>query len=185
MALALTEAFARDIDLRSNPARPGPELKPTEFQEAGVVLERGGVKVSAIPVDHVEDSYGYRIDYEGRSVVISGDARPSDTLITAAADVDLLVHEIMAIAEEALKSRPAAAQSMMRRVLSTHTTPPQAAEILRKSEPRLAVFNHVSLNGITGEEVLHEIRSTYDGRVEMGEDLMTIEVGEDITVQRR
>lgn len=185
LAQGLAETFKRDIDLRANPARPGPELKPTEFKEAGVVLERGGVKVSAIPVEHVEDSYGFRIDYEGRSVVISGDTRPSETLTTAATDADLLVHEIMAIGEELLASRPAAAQSMMRRVLSTHTTPAQVTEVLRQSGPRLAAFNHVSLNGITEEEVLEEIRSTYDGRVEMGEDLMTIIVGEEITVRRR
>lgn len=185
MAVGLAEAFARDIEIRSNPERPGPELKPKEFKEAGVVLERGGVKVTAFSVDHVEDSYGYRIDYEGRSVVISGDARPSKTLVTAATDVDLLVHEIMAIGEALFKTRPPAAQTMMSGVLSTHTTPAQAAEILRKIEPRLAVFNHVALSGITEGEVMDEIRSKYDGRVEMGEDLMTIVIGDEITVRRR
>lgn len=185
MALGITEAFARDVELRSNAARPGPELKPKEFLEVGVVLERGGVRVTAFPVDHVEDSYGYRVDYKGSSVVISGDARPSETLLTAATDVDVLVHEIMAIGEELLQSRPEAAESMMRRVLSTHTTPVQMAEILRVAGPRLAVFNHVSLNGITEEEVLGLIRSTYDGRIEMGEDLMTVVIGDEITVQRR
>lgn len=185
MALGLTEAFARDIDLRSNPARPGPRLEPKEFQKAGVLLERGGVRVTAFPVDHVEDSYGYRIDYKGSSVVISGDARPSETLVAAATGVDLLVHEIMAIANESIDARPAAAQSMMRRVLATHTTPAQMADILREAAPRLAVFNHVSLNGITEEEALRVIRATYDGRVEMGEDLMTIVVGDELTVRRR
>lgn len=185
MAGGLSEAFSRDIALRAGPARPGPELHPIEFPGAGVVLERGGVRVTAIPVDHVEDSYGYRIDFESRSVVISGDARPTETLVTAATGVDLLVHEIMAIEESLLASRPAAAQSMMRRVLSTHTTPLQAAEILRQARPRLSVFNHVSLNGITEREVVNGIRSVYDGRVEMGEDLMTIVIGDEITIRTR
>lgn len=195
MAAGLAEAFARDIEiraaferdmeLRSNQARQGPQLVPKEFHEAGVVLERGGVRVTAFPVDHVEDSYGYRVDYKGASVVISGDARPSETLVTAATDADLLVHEIMALGEEWIESRPEAAQSMMRQVLSTHTTPAQMAEILREAGPRLAVFNHVALIGITEGEVLDVIRSTYDGRMEMGEDLMTILIGDEIEVRRR
>lgn len=185
MARGLAEAFARDVELRSNPARAGPQLKPNEFQQAGLVLGRGGVRVTAFPVEHVEDSYGYRVDYGDVSVVISGDARPSKTLVVAATGVDLLVHEIMAMGETFIESRPAAAQSMMRRVLSIHTSPAQVAEVLRKAEPRLAVFNHVSLNGITEEEALGEIRSAYDGRVEMGADLMTIVVGDEITVGRR
>lgn len=187
MARGLSEAFAKDIELRTShpvPGRSGPELKPTEFQEAGVVLERGGVKVTAFPVNHVPDSYGYRIDYEGHSVVISGDTSPSETLLAAATDVDLLVHEIMAMGEKFLASRPPAARSGMRSVLSTHTTPPQAAEILRETGPRLAVFTHVALIGVSKGDVLEKIRSRYDGRVEMGEDLMTIMVGDEVTVQR-
>ncbi len=185
MVHGITEAFAKDVKLRANPARPGPELKAIEFEESGIVFERGGLKVTAFPVDHVEESYGYRIDYEGWSVVISGDAQPSETVIIAATGVDLLVHEIMAIGERLIESRPAAAQLMMHRVLSTHTTPAQVAEILRRAGPRLAVFNHVSLNGISEEEVLKKIRSTYDGSVEVGKDLMTITVGEEVTIRDR
>ena len=67
------------------------EIKP------GVAFEQNGVKITAIEVDHapVEPAYGYRIDYEGRSVVLSGDTRIFDNLVRAAAGVDLLVHEVV------------------------------------------------------------------------------------------
>jgi ribonuclease Z len=47
------------------------------------VYQSAGVKVSAFLVDHhpVEPAFGYRVDYRGRSVAISGDTRPSDNLV--------------------------------------------------------------------------------------------------------
>lgn len=185
LVYGITEAFAKDVQLRANPARPGPELKAIKFEEPGVVFDRGGVKVTAIPVDHVQDSYAYRIDYAGRSVVISGDASPSDSLIAAATEVDLLVNEIMDIQENFLESRPPEIQLIMHKVLSTHTTPLQAANMLPQVKPRLVVFNHVSLIEISEDQVLKKIRSSYEGRVEIGKDLMTITVGEEVIIGDR
>src|SRR5262245_3260773 len=41
----------------------------------GVVLEKGGVKITAFEVDHtpIKPAFGYRIDHAGRSVKLSGD----------------------------------------------------------------------------------------------------------------
>jgi ribonuclease Z len=49
-------------------------------------------------VDHtpVKPAFGYRIDYSGRSVVLSGDTRISENLIGHAQNVDLLIHEVFA-----------------------------------------------------------------------------------------
>lgn len=185
LADGLTRAFSRDRELRSNPRRPGPALEAREFTDAGVVFERNGVRVTAFAVDHVPDSYGYRIDFGGRAVVISGDARPSESLLKAAAGADLLVLELMAIDEKFLKSRPEQMQQTMRAVLATHTTPMQAGEMLSRARPRLGVFNHVSLAGINEEQAMAEVRTLYDGKVEMGVDLMTLVVGAEITVERR
>ncbi len=57
------------------------------------MYDRGGVRVTAFDVDHaaVENALGYRIDYAGRSVVLSGDTRFSENLIDHAQEVDLLV----------------------------------------------------------------------------------------------
>ena len=60
------------------------------------MFERGGVKVTAFQVDDapVRPALGFRIDYGGRSVVLSGDTRVSEELIRYAQGVDLLVHEV-------------------------------------------------------------------------------------------
>lgn len=62
--------------------------------DEGVVYEKDGVKITAFEVDHkpTKPAFGYRIDYGGRSVVLSGDTGFSENLIQYAQGVDLLVH---------------------------------------------------------------------------------------------
>ena len=99
MVSHLVQAFEFDIRFRisDDKARPEGAVINTHEIKPGVAFEQNGVKITAIEVDHapVEPAYGYRIDYEGRSVVLSGDTRISDNLVRAAAGVDLLVDEVV------------------------------------------------------------------------------------------
>jgi len=65
-----------------------------------------------------------------------------------------------------------------------HVTPEQAGEIFARTSPRLAVYSHIVLPIATEAELLRATRTTYDGRVEVGEDLMVIVVGDTIDTQR-
>ena len=70
----------------------------TEFTE-GVVYQKDGVKVTAFKVNHGElivPAFGFRIDYGGRSVAISGDTKFNENLIKHATGVDLLIHQVAA-----------------------------------------------------------------------------------------
>src|SRR5262252_4961468 len=95
----LQEAFAfdihvrRDVDERFSPE--GIRVLATDIRE-GVVYEANGVKVTAFLVDHapVAPAFGYRVDYRGHSVSLSGDTRPSDSLVKASEGVDVLIHEV-------------------------------------------------------------------------------------------
>lgn len=191
LAEGLRQAFQWDISARrarEGLPEAGVELSATELTP-GVVLERGGVTVTAFLVDHgehLEPAYGYRVDYQGRSVVISGDTRPSDNLVRHASGVDVLVHEVFA-AQAQLLDKSAAA----RRVLDVHTTPEDAGRIFSRVKPRLAVYSHLvlfsndpAISPPRVEDILSRTRTTYTGRVESGEDLMVIEIGEDIAVRR-
>src|SRR3546814_13830888 len=60
-----------------------------------VVYDAEGLRVTAFAVDHrpVRPAVGYRFDYKGRSVVISGDTAASRSLEAAAKNAELLIHE--------------------------------------------------------------------------------------------
>ncbi|MBV8849602.1 MAG: MBL fold metallo-hydrolase, partial [Methylobacteriaceae bacterium] len=96
----LERAYWDDIRIRYQDEKypmEGVTIAPSEFSEDGIVYEHNGVKVMAFEVDHgvfIKPAYGYRVDYDGRSVVISGDTRFSENLIKNAMGVNLLVHEV-------------------------------------------------------------------------------------------
>ena len=64
--------------------------------ERGVVLEDGAVRVSAAPTDHapVRPTVGFRVEEDGRSVVIAGDTVPCEGLDSLCAGADMLVHTV-------------------------------------------------------------------------------------------
>lgn len=178
----LEKAFAFDIhvrrDLDEKISPDGIKFKATDVQE-GTVYEQHGVKITAFLVDHgpVKPSFGYRLDYGGRSVVLSGDTRPSENLIKFSKGVDLLIHE--AIDADALR-RLAPSEQLFKAIVEHHTTPEQAAEVFNRTKPRLAVFSHSPGT----QSILEKARAGYAGRVEMGEDLMSIDIGDDIRITR-
>jgi ribonuclease Z len=81
----LKKAYADDLRIRwdhEHFAMEAIAIAPSEFREGCAVYSRNGVTVTAFEVDHgkyIKPAYGYRVDYAGRSVVISGDTRYSDT----------------------------------------------------------------------------------------------------------
>jgi ribonuclease Z len=188
MMTLLEQAFEFDIRIRRSHERANPAgivVVARDIVE-GVIHEAGGVKVTAFEVDHdpVKPAFGFRIDHGGRSVVLSGDTRVSPNLIRHAQGVDLLVHEVV-VPASLRRTYPNAPADILSRIVSYHVTPEQAGEVFARTKPRLAVYSHVVLPNATADEIMAGTRTTYSGAVEIGEDLMTIEVGETIAVRRR
>jgi ribonuclease Z len=179
----LQRAFAFDIHTRRDVDEHFPAAGITvvshDVQE-GTVFEAHGVRVTAFLVDHgpVRPALGYRIDYGGRSVVLSGDTRVSENLIRHARGTDVLVHEV--IDPDALRNRPdSPSAAAVAAIIAHHTTPEQAGEVFRRVAPRLAVYSHAP----NSERVLAQTRTTYAGPLQGPEDLLTIVIGEQITVR--
>ena len=136
-------------------------------------------------MDHapIYPAFGFRVDYAGRSVVISGDTRFSENLISKARGADVIIHEV--IADDLLRSHSPANSEVMERVIAHHTTPQQAGQVFTRLAPRLAVFTHIIPVTAGPKELIPAVRQTYSGPLEVGEDLMVINIGEQVTVQRR
>lgn len=189
MTRSLRDAYAVDVRARAQAGIPDAAvaIEGRDITE-GVVLERAGVRVVAFDVDHGTPpmpALGYRVEFGGRAVVISGDTRPSEKLIQFAKGADVLIHEVMA-ATPAAAATPAVA-----RIVASHTSPEQAGVIFARVQPRLAVFTHVSLVSAPErrqallDTLVTRTQSAYSGRVVIGEDLMTIVVGETVEVRKR
>ncbi len=181
----LEQAYTYDIGVRvanDRASREGAMLLTRDVGE-GVIWERDGVKVSAFEVDHapVKPALGYRIDYAGRSVVLSGDTRVSDNLIRHAQGVDLLVHEVFV--PETLQ-RAGVPPERAKNIIDYHVTPEQAGEVFTRAKPKLAVYSHICMPSALEQDLLPTTRRTYAGPLELGEDLMVIEVGDRINVRR-
>ena len=179
----LQQAFGFDIHMRRDvdehlPAG-GISVLSHDVGEDTVFHERG-VIVTAFLVDHgpVQPALGYRVDYGGHSVVLSGDTRVSENLVRHARGTDVLIHEVLD--PDAIRARPdRPSDEVVAAIIAHHTTPEQAGEVFRRVAPRLAVYSHAP----NTEQVLARTRTTYPGPLQGAEDLLTIVVGDQVTVR--
>jgi ribonuclease Z len=179
----LEKAYQADIDIRhKDEGEPleGIRTEVTEFKAPGVVWSKDGVTVTAVENDHgalIKPSFGYKVAFEGRSVVISGDTRPVPSIVEAARGADLLIHEVAAARE------PLLAIPFFRAVIDHHTTPADAGRTFAEARPKLAVYTHIVLLSNkdnpepTIDDVVQETRKTYDGPLVVGTDLMSFDIG--------
>ncbi len=150
-------------------------------EETGIILKDGGLTVTAIRVDHspVEPAVGYRFDYKGRCITVSGDTVPSAALAKAARGCDLLVHEALQprltrILGKAAKDagNPGIAK-VMADIEDYHTTPEQAAEIAQQAGARMLALTHIvpplRLRALEGP-FLGDARSRFDGELRIMAD---------------
>ena len=185
----LLEAFQFDIHMRRDVdemlSPEGISVIGNDIQQ-GVAFQMDGVRVTAFDVEHgpVKPALGYRIDYAGRSVALSGDTCFSENLIEHARGVDLLVHEVLA--PEAFQAQsPHLSPPLIQRVMDHHVTPEQAGEVFSRVMPKLAVYSHIVPAHGVDQEIIEGTRKTYSGEFAVGVDLMAIEVGDEVEIVRR
>jgi ribonuclease Z len=155
--------------------------------EAAVVFDADGLRVTAFAVDHqpVEPAYGYRFDYHGRSVVISGDTKKSANLIRHAQGADILVHEALAkqmiapVIEYAKENGLSRWAKLTSDVGTYHTSPIEAAETAKAANVRMLVLTHIVpplANYLARRMFLRGVSSAWDGSVELGYDGMHLKM---------
>ena len=186
----LERAYALDIKIRIADERlplSGIATDVTEFDRDGVVYEADGVKVIAFEVDHgdvIKPCYGYRFEYGGRAAVLSSDTRYNQNVIKYGRGADLLVHEVAMARPELMK------EAYVQRIIGHHTTPYDCGRVFAQTRPKLAAYTHVvqlasrTVPPPSIEDMMEETRRTYDGPLVMGEDLMSFEIGDSVTVRR-
>ncbi|MDB5704526.1 MAG: fold metallo-hydrolase [Sphingomonas bacterium] len=160
-------------------------LPPAGHGDSVVLIDDGGVKITAFRVNHkpVEPAVGYRFDYKGRSVVLSGDTVPTPSLIAAAKGADVLVHEALQPNLVALLTRGLAAKGqanmaqVTRDIIGYHSTPEQAAQDAKAAGVRYLMLNHIvppMPMRFAYPAFLGDAHRYYDGPITIGEDGMML-----------
>jgi ribonuclease Z len=172
----LLAAYSEDINIRANglehEVAGGYRVDVHEIR-AGVVYEKEGVRVTAIAVQHGawKDAFAYRIDTADRSIVISGDTRPSEELVKAAQGVDILIHEVYSAARLKPEDRPGG-QDWPRYCREYHTSDVELGALAVRIRPKLLILDHIIRMGASDEELLAGVRAGgYNERVVIGRDL--------------
>lgn len=149
-------AVAEPVDLRTSPAslRPddtGADSNGKEGETWKVLYQSEGLRITAIPVDHapVHPAFGYRIDYKGRSVSLSGDTVLDQRFIAASSKVDVMLHE--ALSPAMVRTMAGAAQArglaniatILNDILDYHTPPEDAARAAAAAGAGRLVLYHI------------------------------------------
>lgn len=192
------QVYAHDAQYRV--AHHNPEYLPPAGSEAVAhplptpqgtdtvpVFERGGLRVSAFRVDHapVDIALGYRFEYRGRIVVISGDTRKNASVIHNAQGADLLLHEALAASMTSRASSRARELGMNRMaklandVKGYHTTPVEAAEVAEAAQVKKLVITHIFPplpNAVARHMFLAGTADAFHGPIILGADRMRIDL---------
>ena len=170
----LVAAWAEDIEVRTNGLEkrtPGGYRVDVHEIRPGVAYDSGGVRVTAFLVEHGtwREAYGYRVDAPGRSVVVSGDTKPSENLVRAAAGADVLVHEVYP--EPRTAPNPTESATWPTYMRDFHTSDVELGQLAARIRPKLLILTHIIRRGATDEELLANVRKSFSGRAVVAHDL--------------
>jgi len=171
MVNLLEQAYSEDVAIRLKGGEPSNKTGYAAIAHdaaPGVVYRDSNVTVTAFTVLHGkwEQAFGYRFETRDRSIVVSGDTRPSDAVVRACNGCDVLVHEVYSAAR--LKTREPEWQAYHR---AYHTSGDELGAIAARAKPKLLVLYHQLYWGDTDDGLLREVRSHYNGAVVAGQDL--------------
>jgi len=188
----LVKAFSWDISTRAkekNKTDSGALVIAKDIRE-GVIWENNEIKITPFTVRHsdfIDSALGYKIEYAGRTLVLSGDTRYSENLIRYSKGADVIIHEVAAANEQTMQTSP-----LVNQILGFHTSPEEAGKVFEQTKPKLAVYSHIvlltaepSIPPPTMNEVILRTKKTYSGAVEAGEDLLGIEIGDKVIVKKQ
>jgi len=170
----ILEAWRDDNDIRINGLEhantTGNKVSVHEIK-SGIIYKDQNVTVKAFVVKHGswQQAFGYRFETPDRTIVISGDTSPSESVVENCNGCDVLIHELYT-----QRGFNAKGQDWRKYLLSFHTSTRELAEIATRAKPRLLILYHQMFFGgpeDTEEGMLNEIRQTYQGKVVSAHDL--------------
>jgi ribonuclease BN (tRNA processing enzyme) len=177
MAGHILEAYAEDIQVRTTGLEggntTGNKVEAHDI-EPGTIYHDENVTVKAFLVKHGswKEALGYRFDADGKSVVVSGDTSPAESVINACNGCDALIHEVYAGRGVNPAKASLSVEQWMKYESEFHTSAPELGEIAARAKARMLILTHWTLLGNAKEEdLLRELRQKYSGPIVIARDL--------------
>lgn len=190
MAMCIEKAYSKDIDMRLNGDEPANETGyktivkefPQGIKDYGILFEDEHVKVNAFTVDHGRlQSVAYKFITEDKTIVISGDTKPTEIIIEKSKGADILLHEC-----EYAKGLSKRSEQWQIYHKNVHTLSTDLGKMVAQANPKKVVTYHriyhrnmldntihleAEMQKIN-DEMTEEIRTSgYDGEIYHGNDL--------------
>jgi ribonuclease Z len=176
----------------SEPMEPHPIDLGRDDALAGdrIVVEEAGLTITAFLVNHrpAAPAFGYRFDYRGRSVVVSGDTAAYPALAEIARGADVLVHEaqanhLVSILEETARAAGSARRAkILSDIPDYHTTPVEAARLANEAGVKLLLLTHLTPpppNALVARAFVRGVNDVRPEAWELGDDGLYVELPAD------
>ncbi len=175
----LMAVWKEELDLRirheRRPSTAALELDITEIK-AGERLEFGPVKVDVVAVDHqpIDPAFGFIFEAEDTKIALSGDTTYCPALIEASKGVDLLVHEVFVHREMHVVEGLRSAETI-EAVAGYHTLSDEVGKVATQAGVGCLLLTHIVPPNSNRDDLLAEVKKSFDGPVLVGEDLMRVD----------
>jgi ribonuclease Z len=152
-----------------------PECDVTEVSDGEAFADdAAGVRVTCAPTEHkpVHPTVGYRIEHEGKAVVVAGDTIPCEGLDRLCAGADVYIQTV--IRADLVAAIPA---PRLQDILDYHSSVEQAADTAARAGAKTLVLTHPVPPPAPGteDEWIAIAAQTFDGTIVLAHDLLTIE----------
>src|SRR5258708_2265915 len=180
MSSHILEAFKEDIQVRTTGLESGNttgyKVEAHDVQP-GNVYQDGNVSVKAFLVKHGswKEALGYRFDVGGKSIVVSGDTAPAESVVAACGGCARRI-----LAGDSGKGQNPNKLSMsveqwMKYESEFHTSSSEVGEIAARAKPKMLILTHWGLLGTAKQDdMVREIRQKYGGPILVARDLDVI-----------
>jgi ribonuclease BN (tRNA processing enzyme) len=158
----------------------------TDLPKEGPVMQDENVKVASVLVQHppVRPAYGYRFDFQDRSVAFSGDTVPLEAVAHMARGADVLVHEVMDVpaTEEMVRQQntewhSTSFDTFMHHMRADHSPTEDVGRIAQEAGVKTLVLSHLTPDSsalVPDEKWVQGASKYFKGQIIVGHDLMVI-----------
>jgi ribonuclease Z len=157
-----------------------------DYSKTQIIYDENDVTVTSFPAVHgIDGAVGFRLDWNGLSMVFSGDTKPSKFFVENAQDADIVIHESFATAETLVDKLSFSEDNAVNISEFLHTPPKGTAVVFDMTNPRLAVMYHQIIDSDVVRSTFDEARQVYDGPTLFAQDLTIMNITPDYIVVRQ